>query len=173
MCCDVPAPCSRTGLLKSAAGSRRTADPQRGKHGISQRVGVEQRKIDLVNILGPQFLMYRIDLRAPQRVGMSPQHRLGPRCGARRILHTARRIRIGGASWAVGAAGEQGFERFRFRRFVSLRGGARIVRNYGQPAQVAAIARDQFGIGGLGDGCDRAAMAAKYSISAERSGCWW
>ena len=58
------------------------AHPQAGQHRIGQRIGVKQRQIGLMHIALMQIFMRRVDLGAPQRVGVSSQHRLRARCGA-------------------------------------------------------------------------------------------
>ena len=119
-----------------------------------------------------QVLMRGIDLGAPQRVGMGPQHGFWTRRRARCVLHAARGMGIGGAARPVGAVGEQSFELFCVRHRVALcRSGAGIVGNDGHPAQVAAVVRDQFGVGGLGDSGDRAAMVGEiFHLGGGRAG---
>ncbi len=93
-----PEPARRKARLDHAG----RADPQRRQHRIGQRVGVKQRQIGLVHVTRVQVLMRGVDLGAPQRVGVGPQHRLRPRRGARGVLHAAGGERIGRAPWTVG-----------------------------------------------------------------------
>ncbi len=109
---------SRTGWRRNAAESRSSADPQARQHRIGQRIGVKQRQISLMHIAGVQVLMRRVDLGAPQRIGVGPQHRFWARRGAGGVLHAARRQRIADAARPVGAVSEQ---RFRRRRRVRRR----------------------------------------------------
>ncbi len=106
--------------------------------------------------------MRRVDLGAPQRIGMRPQHRLRARRGAGGILHAARRQRIGGAARPAGAVGEQLLEAIRARRSAALRGrSAGVVRNHRKPAQIPAMRRDHPGIGRLRNRGNRAAVTRK------------
>ena len=116
--------------------------------------------------------MRGVDLGAPQRIGMRPQHRLRARRGAGGILHAAGRERIGRAARPVGAVAEQRFETVAARRGLAGRGRCTgIVRDHGNPAQVLAVRGDHLGISGLGDGGDRAAMARKiFHLRGRRAG---
>ena len=118
------------------------ARPQAGQHRIGLRVGVEQRQVHQVHVVGAQVLVQRVDARAPQRVGMGPQHRLRPRGGARGVLHAARRERVRGAAWRC-----FGVERVevcmplgRVGRGVAVVGGGD-----GQPAQARAARGHHLG----------------------------
>ena len=59
---------------------------------------MEQRQGDHVHVIGPQMLMLRIDPRAPERIGMGPEHALGPRGGARGVLHAEGCERVMGSA---------------------------------------------------------------------------
>ncbi|MGX1066660.1 hypothetical protein AB7M39_006025 [Bradyrhizobium diazoefficiens] len=158
-------PCSRATRQNRLAEKARLnhagrPDPKRRQHGVGQRVGVKQRQIGLVHVAGVQVLMRGVDLGAPQRVGVGPQHRLRPRCRAGGVLYAARRERIGHAPGTVGAVGEQRPEAVVVRDGLCRR-RARIVRGHRDPAQIAAVLCKDLGVGRLRDGGNRAAMIRK------------
>ncbi len=149
-----PEPACREARLDHAG----RPDPQARQHRIGQRVGVKQRQIGLVHVALMQVLVHGIDLGAPQRVGMRPQHRLGTGRGAGGVLHAAGGGGIGGAPGPVGGIGEQGLETV-VAAGDAMRGrAAGVMRDHGQPAQVPAMRRDHLRIGRLRDRSDRAAM---------------
>ncbi|MGY4628288.1 hypothetical protein ACVWY3_006044 [Bradyrhizobium sp. USDA 4486] len=114
--------------------------------------------------------MRGVDLGAPQRVGVGPQHRLRPRRRARGVLHAARRERVGRTFGTVGTVGEQRFKAVAARHRLHRR-RAGIMRGHGHPADVAAIPRDDLRIGRLRDRGDRAAMIGEiFDLGRRRAG---
>ena len=161
---DIPEPAGGKPRLDHAGG----ADPQARQHRIGQRIGVEQRQIRLVHVAGMQVLMRCIDLGAPQRIGVGPEHRLRAATWCRRYI--ARCMRRGDR-WR-GAAGRR-CRRIAIRNYrrVAPAGLARVPRRHRAKSPPASA--------GLGNaprpsrrkqGCVIAAIApqwpAKYSISA-------
>ena len=101
-----------------------------------------------VDIVGAQVFVYGVDARAPQGVGVGPQHALGPRGGARGVLHAARGQRVRCAArrdWRVQRVEVVGV-------WGAVRGGiAVVVGGHREPAQTFATLCHQFGKLGLGD----------------------
>src|SRR5437588_11362510 len=103
---DVPEPAGGKPRLDNAS----CAHPEAREHRIRQRVGMKQRQVSLMHVALMQILVRRVDLAAPKRIGVGPQHRLWSRRGARSILHAAGRRWIDSASRPVGAVAEQALE---------------------------------------------------------------
>src|SRR5436190_3133243 len=103
---DVPEPAGGKPRLDNAS----CAHPEARQHGIRQRVGMKQRQVSLMHVLLMQILVRRVDLAAPKRIGMGPQHRLRARRGARSILHAAGCRRVDSEWRPVGAVAEQALD---------------------------------------------------------------
>ena len=119
------------------------AGPHRGKHRVGLRIGVKERQRDHVDVVGSQCLVAGIDAGTPQCIGMGPEHALGPRGGARGVLHAEGReriVRTGGQDRRIGIDGIEsvGCRRARSTCVIAVVGGGDR-----QPAQPFARGRDQ------------------------------
>ena len=127
------------------------ARPHRGKHRVGLRVGVKERQRDHVDVVGSQRLVAGIDARTPERIGMGPEHALGPRSGTRGVLHAEGRqriVRTGGQDRRVTINRIEGIggRRARRTRVVAIVGGGDC-----QPSQSFAGGGNQRGKARLRD----------------------